>query len=99
MKIKLLLPILLFVSIPLFSQNKSTLELTDIFNMEFVVIMTGVGIISLAGIVVNNGIVLIDYIDLVRVRKREELGLPKEAFLPHKTQIEALVEAGRTRLR
>ncbi len=70
-----------------------------IFNMEFVVIMTGVGIISLAGIVVNNGIVLIDYIDLVRVRKREELGLPKEAFLPHKTQIEALVEAGRTRLR
>ena len=36
MKINLLLPILLFVSIPLFSQNKSTLELTDIFNMEFV---------------------------------------------------------------
>ncbi len=70
-----------------------------IFNMEFVVIMTGVGIISLAGIVVNNGIVLIDYIDLVRIRKREELGLPEDAFLPKKVQIEALVEAGRTRLR
>jgi multidrug efflux pump len=70
-----------------------------IFNMEFVIIMTGVGIISLAGIVVNNGIVLIDYIDLVRKRKREELGLPEDAFLPHKIQIEALVEAGRTRLR
>ena len=70
-----------------------------IFNMEFVVIMTGVGIISLAGIVVNNGIVLIDYIDLVRIRKRHELGLPEDAFLPKDIQIEALVEAGRTRLR
>ena len=70
-----------------------------IFNMEFVIIMTGVGIISLAGIVVNNGIVLIDYIDLMRQRRREEMGLPEDAFLPSKVQIEALVEAGRTRLR
>ncbi len=70
-----------------------------IFKMEFVVIMTGIGIISLAGIVVNNGIVLIDYIDLTRQRKREELGLPEGAFLPTKLQIEALVEAGKTRLR
>ncbi len=70
-----------------------------IFKMEFVVIMTGIGIISLAGIVVNNGIVLVDYIDLTRTRKREELGLPEDAFLPSKVQIEALVEAGRTRLR
>ena len=38
------------------------------FNMPFVVIMTGVGIISLAGVVVNNGIVLIDYIDILRER-------------------------------
>ncbi len=70
-----------------------------IFQMEFVVIMTGIGIISLAGIVVNNGIVLIDYIDLTRKRKREELGLPEDAFLPKDVQREALVEAGRTRLR
>ena len=70
-----------------------------IFKMEFVVIMTGIGIISLAGIVVNNGIVLIDYIDLVRERKRQELGLPENAFLPKDVQREALVEAGRTRLR
>ena len=70
-----------------------------IFRMEFVVIMTGIGIISLAGIVVNNGIVLVDYIDLTRKRKREELGLPDDAFLPAKVQIDALVEAGRTRLR
>ena len=70
-----------------------------LFKMEFVVIMTGIGIISLAGIVVNNGIVLIDYIDLVRKRKREELGLPENAFLPKDVQREAIVEAGRTRLR
>lgn len=70
-----------------------------IFKMEFVVIMTGIGIISLAGIVVNNGIVLIDYIDLTRKRKRKELGLSEDAFLPKDIQIEALVEAGRTRLR
>ncbi len=70
-----------------------------IFKMEFVVIMTGIGIISLAGIVVNNGIVLIDYIDLTRKRKREELGYSENAFLPKDVQIEALVEAGRTRLR
>ncbi len=70
-----------------------------IFNMEFVVIMTGVGIISLAGIVVNNGIVLVDYIDLVRQRQKAELGLSANDFLPPKEQIEALVEAGRTRLR
>jgi len=70
-----------------------------IFKMEFVVIMTGIGIISLAGIVVNNGIVLIDYIDLTRKRKREELGYAEDAFLPKDVQVEALVEAGRTRLR
>lgn len=70
-----------------------------IFNMEFVVIMTGIGIISLAGIVVNNGIVLIDYIDLTRQRKRSELNLPENAFLPKNLEIEALVEAGKTRLR
>ncbi|MCY1721712.1 efflux RND transporter permease subunit [Prolixibacteraceae bacterium Z1-6] len=70
-----------------------------IFKMEFVVIMTGIGIISLAGIVVNNGIVLIDYIDLTRKRKREELGYPEGAFLPKTVQIDALVEAGKTRLR
>lgn len=70
-----------------------------IFKMEFVIIMTGIGIISLAGIVVNNGIVLIDYIDLLRKKKKEELGLPEDAFLPTEIQAETLVQAGRTRLR
>lgn len=70
-----------------------------IFQMEFVVIMTGIGIISLAGIVVNNGIVLIDYIDLTRKRMREKHGYSEDAFMPTELQIDALVEAGRTRLR
>ena len=39
-----------------------------VFRMPFGIIMTGVGIISLAGIVVNNAIVLIDYIDILRTR-------------------------------
>ena len=43
--------------------------------MEFVIIMTMIGIISLAGVVVNNAIVLIDYTNLLRARRREALGL------------------------
>ena len=56
------------------------------FRMPFGIIMTGVGIISLAGIVVNNAIVLIDYIDILRVRD----GLGRR---------EALVVGGKTRFR
>ena len=57
-----------------------------VFRMPFVIIMTGVGVISLAGIVVNNAIVLMDYIDVLR--KRDGL-----------TTYEALVQGGKTRLR
>lgn len=63
------------------------------------VIMTGIGIVSLAGIVVNNAIVLIDYIDLTRARKREELGMPEGSTLPLDLAIECIVEGGKTRLR
>jgi multidrug efflux pump len=35
-----------------------------LFSMEFVIVMSGVGIIALAGIVVNNGILLIDFTDI-----------------------------------
>ena len=57
-----------------------------VFRMPFGIIMTGVGVISLAGIVVNNAIVLVHYIDVLRRRD----GLERQA---------ALVRAGRTRLR
>jgi multidrug efflux pump len=57
-----------------------------LFRMPFGIIMTGVGIISLAGVVVNNAIVLIDYIDLLRTRD----GLGRR---------EAIIQACRTRFR
>ena len=68
------------------------------FRMDFVVIMTGIGIISLAGVVVNNAIVLIDYIDLIRQRKRKELGF-KGDRLPKDVMMDCIREAGQTRLR
>ncbi len=67
-----------------------------IFQMDFVVIMTMIGIISLAGIVVNNAIVLIDFIELSRKRKRVELG---NDVLPFDEIINAIITAGKTRLR
>jgi len=67
-----------------------------IFQMNFVVIMTMIGIISLAGIVVNNAIVLIDFIELSRERKRQEMGVEK---LPFNEIIISIAEAGATRLR
>jgi multidrug efflux pump subunit AcrB len=69
------------------------------FNMDFVIIMTGIGIISLAGIVVNNAIVLIDYIDLLKNRLRTDKGLPLDANLTLEETIACVEEAGKTRLR
>jgi multidrug efflux pump subunit AcrB len=69
------------------------------FNMEFIILMTGIGIISLAGIVVNNGIVLVDYIDLLRRRRKEEKSLSVTTFLPVDEQVDLIVKAGKTRLR
>ncbi len=51
----------------------------------FGVIMTGIGVISLAGVVVNNAIVLIDYINQLRAQ-----GMPLR---------EALIRAGTVRFR
>jgi multidrug efflux pump len=71
----------------------------SIFNMTISVMMTGIGIVSLAGVVVNNAIVLIDFIDLTRARRREELGLAEGQILPLNEAIACIVESGRTRLR
>jgi multidrug efflux pump len=54
-------------------------------NQPFGVMMTGMGVISLAGIVVNNAIVLIDYINQLRQK-----GLSCS---------EAIIQAGTTRFR
>jgi multidrug efflux pump subunit AcrB len=69
-----------------------------IFRMEFIIMMTMIGIISLAGIVVNNAIVLIDYTNLVMKRKRLELGLD-DGVLSKELIYESIVEGGKTRLR
>jgi len=69
------------------------------FKMDFIIIMTGIGIISLAGVVVNNAIVLIDYTNLVRSRRRLELGLQEGDYLTLKDLKESIRLAGQTRLR
>lgn len=66
---------------------------------EISVIFTGVGIISLAGVVVNNAIVLIDYIKLVTKEKVEEKGLSTSFELEKEEVKEAIVKGGATRLR
>lgn len=69
-----------------------------IFRMEFVIMMTMIGIISLAGIVVNNAIVLIDYTNLIMIRKRLEQGLDN-GVLTKDLIYESIIEGGKTRLR
>lgn len=69
------------------------------FDMDFVVVMTGVGIISLAGVVVNNAIVLIDYIDYLKLNRKKELEMDEEDNLPINEIIPCIVDAGKTRLR
>ncbi len=69
------------------------------FNMTFVIIMTMMGIISLAGIVVNNSVVLLDYTQLLLDRKRDELAIKNEGLLPRKEIFAAIVAGGKARLR
>jgi len=69
------------------------------FHMDFIVIMTGIGIVSLAGVVVNNAIVLIDYIGLLKQRRKKELGLKENEELPIEEAMDCIVMAGKTRLR
>jgi len=79
------------VTVPFVIMISVILSLIGVFlglmitRTPFGIIMTGVGVISLAGIVVNNAIVLLDYIIKLRAR-----GLSK---------LEAVVEAGKTRFR
>lgn len=70
-----------------------------ISGQTFVIIMTMIGIISLAGVVVNNAIVLIDYTNMIRKERREELGLSEEEQLPYEEIVKATIQGGETRLR
>jgi multidrug efflux pump subunit AcrB len=55
-----------------------------IFGMEISILMTGVGIVALAGIVVRNGILIVEFIDLMR-----EQGMELK---------DAIIEGGKTRM-
>ncbi|MGV3638759.1 MAG: efflux RND transporter permease subunit, partial [Flavobacteriales bacterium] len=70
-----------------------------IFRQDFIILMTMLGIISLIGVVVNNAIVLMDFAKLLFDRKKEKLGLGETDQLPITESREALIIAGRTRLR
>ncbi len=79
------------LTIPFVILSSVILSLIGVFTgllvtrTPFGIIMTGVGVISLAGVVVNNAIVLIDYV--VKLRQG---GMEKH---------DAIIEAGRTRFR
>ncbi len=70
-----------------------------ITGSAFVIMMTMMGIISLAGIVVNNGVVLLDYTQLLIDRKKVLLDLDDEQYLQQDDLIEAIVKGGKARLR
>jgi multidrug efflux pump len=70
-----------------------------ISGSAFVIMMTMVGIISLAGIVVNNGVVLLDYAQLLIDRKKNNLDLDEDEFLTKEDLFESIVKAGKARLR
>jgi multidrug efflux pump len=56
----------------------------SIFKMDISILMTGIGIVALAGIVVRNGILLVEFTDILL-----ESGMELK---------EAIIEAGRTRM-
>ena len=65
----------------------------------FVIMMTMVGIISLAGIVVNNGVVLLDYAQLIIDRKKVDKNVDDTDYLAIEDLYESIVKAGKARLR
>ena len=70
-----------------------------ITGKPFVIMMTMMGIISLAGIVVNNGVVLLDYTQLLIDRKINEENLEDNSSLEEESLKEIIVKAGKARLR
>ncbi|WP_224487826.1 efflux RND transporter permease subunit [Robertkochia flava] len=70
-----------------------------ITGWPFVIMMTMMGIISLAGIVVNNGVVLLDYTQILIDRKKIQLGMAEEAYLSTDDLKAVILEGGRARLR
>ncbi|TQO38718.1 multidrug efflux pump subunit AcrB [Arenibacter algicola] len=70
-----------------------------ITGWSFVIMMTMMGIISLAGIVVNNGVVLLDYTQILIDRRKVKLGMDDKALLTREDATEAIIKGGKARLR
>jgi len=66
---------------------------------SFVIMMTMMGIIALAGIVVNNGVVLLDYAQLLIDRYKVAKGIEDRMLLSKELLIPILISAGKARLR
>ena len=70
-----------------------------IANMDFVILMTMMGIISLAGIVVKNGIVLMDFFVLLLDKKVIDNKVQSHDDLSLEDIKEVIIESGKSRLR
>jgi len=70
-----------------------------ITGASFVIMMTMVGIISLAGIVVNNGVVLLDYTQLLIDRHQQKHEVEHAQLIPETTFHDLIIQAGKARLR
>ena len=70
-----------------------------ITGWPFVIMMTMMGIISLAGIVVNNGVVLLDYTQILIDRKKVSLGMTDKELLTREQVTELIVKGGKARMR
>jgi multidrug efflux pump subunit AcrB len=70
-----------------------------ITGWSFVIMMTMMGIISLAGIVVNNGVVLLDYTQILVDRKKVKLGMDDNDLLTIDDATDSMIVGGKARLR
>ena len=105
----LILLILIFqfsgISKPLIIMIAIFLSLIGVFGglmltgWPFVIMMTMMGIIALAGIVVNNGVVLLDYTQILIDRRKVVLNQEDYQLLPIKDLTDCVIQGGKARLR
>ena len=105
----LILLILIFqfsgISKPLIIMIAISLSLIGVFGglmltgWPFVIMMTMMGIIALAGIVVNNGVVLLDYTQILIDRRKVVLKQEDDLLLPLDELTHCVVQGGKARLR
>src|SRR5690606_13187565 len=70
-----------------------------ITGKPFVIMMTMMGIISLAGIVVNNGVVLLDYTQILIDRKKVTDNMDEKEMLTREDVKDIIIKGGKARLR